>query len=77
MSREVFGTIKKNEITLIEYADGTYNHYDKIFIQCGIVGLFLNKKDLEDLFTVLNYYINMEKFIDCDIKIGDTNVALQ
>ena len=77
MSKEIFGTIRKGDVVLVEYGDGTYSHDDNIFVQCGIVGMFLNKKDLADLFTILNYYINMENFTDCKIKIGDKDVAIQ
>jgi hypothetical protein len=75
MKKEL-GRIKKNNITLIEYdaVDGTIagNH----FIQCGVVGFFASKKELEDLSNVLNYYLNIEEFAKCKVIIEGEDVSI-
>jgi hypothetical protein len=75
MKKEL-GRIKKNNITLIEYdaVDGTIagNH----FIQCGVVGFFASKKELEDLSNVLNYYLNIEEFAKCKVVIEGEDVSI-
>ena len=71
------GKITKNNISLHEYAEGVHQYEDKFFIKCGIAGIFASKKELEDLYLVLNYYLNMDSFTECTIKVGDQNVAIQ
>lgn len=70
MKREA-ARLSKNNISLIEYSESTYTYDDKLFVQCGVVGFFLNKKDLNDLLDVLNYYCNIEKFKDCYVTVGE------
>lgn len=74
--RQELGRVEKNNITLIEYdaADGTLsgNH----FIQCGVIGFFATKKELQDLSNVLNYYLNIEEFAQCKVIIEGENVSI-
>jgi hypothetical protein len=76
MIKNEAGRVVLNNINLIEYQqdqvlDGKY------FIQVGVVGLYCSHKELKDLYTVLNYYSHIEDFAECNIKIGDENVAIR
>lgn len=75
--RQETGRINKNNITLVEYADSVHSSNDKFFLISGVVGIHATKEEIIDLHTVLNYYLNMESFTDCTIKIGDQHVAIQ
>lgn len=74
--RQELGRVQKNNITLIEYeaADGTIagNH----FVQCGVIGFFASRKELEDLSNVLNYYLNIEEFAKCKVIIEGEDVSI-
>jgi len=41
----------------------------------GIVGLWLEQKELKDLKTVLDYYTNVDDFLQCKIKVDGEYVA--
>lgn len=71
------GRITKNNITLVEYANPVHFTDDKFFIVSGVVGIHASRQELVDLYTVLNYYLNIESFTDCEVKVGDKNVAIQ
>jgi len=77
MKKEELGRVEKNNITFVEYA-AEHPHADQLFfVQCGIAGFYLNKKELEDLSCVLNYYINIENYSECRLKIEGEYVAIQ
>ena len=61
------GRIIKNNVKLIEYGDGS-TQIDNYFIQVGVAGLYLSKKELDDLYTALSYYLNIEEFLDCQLE---------
>ena len=65
----------KNDITLVEYQDSTHIESDKYFVQSGVVGFFATKKQLEDLYDILNYYLNMDNFSQCKIIIDNKNIS--
>lgn len=71
------GSISKGNISIYEYENGVHQREDKFFIKCGVAGIFANKKELQDLFLVLNYYLNIEQFTECEVKVGDKDVAIQ
>jgi hypothetical protein len=73
---ETTGRITKNNISISEYTEGIHQYEDKFFIKCGVAGIFANRKELEDLYLVLNYYLNIEKFSECEVKVGDQDVAI-
>ncbi len=73
---ETTGRITKNNISISEYAEGIHQYEDKFFIKCGVAVIFANRKELEDLYLVLNYYLNIEKFSECEVKVGDQDVAI-
>lgn len=75
MKREI-AKLSKNNISLLEYSEPTYKYDDRLFIQCGVVGFFLNRKELNDLFDVLNYYCNIDNFKDCYVTIGQEIVPV-
>jgi hypothetical protein len=72
MAKHEIGRLKKGKASLIEYGEGTFNHSDNYFIQVGVVGLYCTKKELEDLFTVLNCYINMENISECKVTMQES-----
>jgi hypothetical protein len=55
MNRAVQGSLRKGNIKLIEYEspEGVVPSY---FLQSGIVGFLMSKKDLKDLHAILNAY---------------------
>jgi hypothetical protein len=71
------GKITRNNVSIYEYAEGVHQYQDKFFIKCGIAGIYASKKELEDLYLVLNYYLNIEKFAECEVRVGDQDVAIQ
>lgn len=74
--KEQIGRIVKNNITLIEYTDSEASLGGRFFIQNGVMGIYANEKELKDLFTVLNYYLNIEELHDCKIRIEGEDVAI-
>jgi hypothetical protein len=77
MLRNEVGRIEKNNITLIEYENAVVNYSSNFFIQLGVVGVHCTQKELEDLYTVLGYYLNIDNYSECKIKIGGEYVAIQ
>lgn len=69
-------TVEKGDIKLTEYSDSTYNYEDKLFIQCTCVGFYLTKQQINDLFTVVNYYLHADEITDVKVSIGGEHVAL-
>ncbi len=76
MIKDEAGRVVLNDITLIEYSQDQ-DIRGRYFIQTGIVGVYCSEQELRDLYTVLNYYCNIEQFAECNIKIGDENVAIR
>jgi hypothetical protein len=70
MKREI-STLQKNDIVLVEYSDPTFTYDDSFFLRCTCVGFYMTKQQLRDLHSVLNYYINIEDFMDVEVKIGE------
>lgn len=75
--RNEIGRVIKGNVTLIEYEAPDAETSNKFFLQCGVVGLNATPKELKDLYTVLNYYVNIENFSECNIRIGDDHVAIR
>jgi mannitol/fructose-specific phosphotransferase system IIA component len=71
------GRINKNKVTLVEYANPVHFSDDRFFIMSGVVGIHASREELNDLYTILNYYLNMDSFTECKIKVGDQDVAIQ
>lgn len=61
------GRITKDNIKLIEYGDGS-SSIENYFVQVGVAGLYCSEKELDDLYSVLNYYKNIEKIADCNLE---------
>lgn len=70
------GRITKGYATLIEYAENENSLPDKFFLQSGVVGMYASLQELKDLYTVLNYYLNIESFTDCKIRVGGEDVII-
>lgn len=77
MSSIETGRIKKNNVTLIEYSNGFHADEDRFFIQSGIAGIFASKEELNDLYLILNYYLNINAFSECEVKVDGEYVAIQ
>lgn len=67
----------KGDIRLTEYKDSTYNYEDRFFLQSGCVGFYLTPKQLKDIATVVNYYLNAEDISDVKVIIGGEHVTLE
>jgi hypothetical protein len=76
MLRGEAGRIVKDNVTLIEYEESIVGFSNNYFLQVGVVGLHFTEKELKNLYTVLNYYVNIEEFASCTIKVGDQDVAI-
>ena len=61
------GRVTKANIKLIEYGNGSTS-IENYFLQVGVVGLFCSEKELDDLYSVLNYYKNIEKIAECNLE---------
>lgn len=61
------GRLLKGNVRLIEYGNGS-NSIENYFIQVGVAGLFLSQKELNDLYTVLNYYKNIDDIAQCELE---------
>jgi hypothetical protein len=77
MSSQETGRINKNNITLVEYSDPVHVGDDRYFIQAGVVGMYASRQELVDLYTVLNYYLNIDSFSECKVKVDGEYVAIQ
>lgn len=71
MIKNEIGRIKKNNVTLVEYGEGTVSYTDKFYIQVGVIGLYCTDKELNDLYTVLNYYKNIEDISECVMTLKE------
>lgn len=77
MNKSKIGEISKNNIKLVEYEEGVPSYSDKFFIQSGPIGFWATRKELEDLHTVLNYYLNINSFMDCEVSVDGQQVFIQ
>lgn len=77
MNKNKVGQISKNAIKLVEYEEGTSSYSDKFFIQSGPIGFWATRNELEDLYTVLNYYLNITSFMDCEVNVDEQQVFIQ
>jgi hypothetical protein len=74
MNREQ-SSIEIGNVKLIEYSDPAFTYDDKLFLQSGIAGFYVNKKELEQIAAVINYYLNIDMYQDVRIKVGGEYVA--
>jgi hypothetical protein len=70
------GRITKGSATLIEYAENENSIPDRFFLQSGVVGMYASLEELKDLYVILNYYLNIESFNDCKVRIGGEDVII-
>lgn len=77
MNKHSIGSITKGNVKLIEYEEGMHNYSDHFFIQSGPIGFWATKQELNDLFIVLNYYMNMQSFNDCEVVVDGHKLAIQ
>lgn len=68
--------VEKGNIKLTEYSDSTYGYEDRFFVQCTCVGFYMSKQELQDLHTVISYYLNAEEYSDIKVTIGGEHVTL-
>lgn len=77
MNKNRIGQISKGSVKIVEYDTDNLNYSDKYFIQSGPVGFWATQKELEDLHSILNYYLNMNTFMDCEVIVDGRNVSIQ
>jgi len=70
------GRITKGSATLIEYQENENSIPDTFFLQSGVVGMYASAEELKDIYTILNYYLNIDDLTNCKIKIGDEYVDI-
>ena len=58
--RNEIGRIEKDNVTFVEYEDAGSVDAPKYFVQVGIIGMYLTKKELDNLQVVLSYYLNIK-----------------
>lgn len=76
MKRETI-KLRRNRVSLTEYQDGGSSlDNNKLFLQSGIAGFFLSRKELEDIYTVVNYYLNIDKYSDCYVELDNEILPL-
>lgn len=68
-------SLEKGKITLTEYSDGVFTYTDKFFLKSGCVGFYLDKKELKDLQTVVNYYFSIDDIDEIKVSIGGEYVS--
>jgi hypothetical protein len=76
MIKNEAGRVVLNNINLIEYNEEPIAQ-GRFFVQVGIAGIYCSERELKDLYTVLNYYCNIEDFSECNIKVGEENVNIR
>lgn len=69
-------SVEKGNIKLTEYSEASLGYDGKYFIQNTCVGFYLSKKELVDLATVVNYYLNADEITEVKVRIGGEHVAL-
>ena len=77
MVKKTIGSVKSGSISLTEYDEGPHSYSDVFFIQSGPIGFWSTRKELEDLYTVLNYYLNIEKFTECEVMVDGQQLSIQ
>ena len=75
MKRTV-ASLQKGSIKLIEYSEGTIEYSDKLFIQSGCVGFYMTLEELKNLKSIIDYYLNIDEFMDIRLNVDGENVAL-
>lgn len=58
MSKQESGRMLLNNASLIEYEDEIGGN--TFFLQLGIAGFYASELELRDLYSLLNYYYNMD-----------------
>jgi hypothetical protein len=76
MSNPQTASVEKGNIKLTEYSESSVGHDGKYFLQCTCVGFYLTEKDLIDLATVVNYYLNADEITEVQVRVGGEHVAL-
>lgn len=61
------GRIIKGNVKLIEYGNLS-GEVDNYFVQIGVAGVYCSKQELDDLFTALNYYKNIDALSECELQ---------
>lgn len=76
MSNRSIAVVQKDNIKLTEYTESTYNYEDRFFIQSGCVGFYVTKKELKDLRTVIDYYLNADEITEVKVYVDGEHVAI-
>lgn len=77
MIRKQIGKITKKNVTLTEFEKSQAKNDPCIYIQMGIFGFFCTEEEFDDLYSIMNYYKNMEDILECKVKIeGEENESM-
>jgi len=68
MSKQESGRMLLNNSTLIEYENAIEGN--TFFLQLGIAGFYASESELHDLYSLLNYYYNMDAVNDTVISLA-------
>ena len=68
MSKQESGRMLLKNATLIEYENTIEGN--TFFLQLGIAGFYANESELHDLYSLLNYYYNMDAVSDTVISLA-------
>lgn len=77
MIKNAVGKISKNNISLVEYDSVNQGYSESCFIQSGQFGFWCTRQEIQDLYTVLNYYLNMENFLECKVVVDEQHISIQ
>ena len=62
------GRMKLNDIGLIEY-ESLIDDEETFFLQSGVVGFNATKQELHDIYSLLNYYFNIDSINNTVISV--------
>jgi hypothetical protein len=77
MVKNKVGSVTLGNVCLTEYDEGTLGYSDVFFIQSGPIGFWSTRSELESLHTVLNYYLNIDKFTECEVIVDGEQLSIQ
>lgn len=68
MNKNENGRMELNDIGLIEY-ESLIDNEETFFLQSGVVGFNATKQELHDIYSLLNYYFNIDSINSTVISV--------
>jgi len=68
MNKNENGRMELNDIGLIEY-ESLIDNEETFFLQSGVVGFNATKHELHDIYSLLNYYFNIDSINSTVISV--------